>query len=156
MKKLFLTLVVILGFGIASQAQVSSAIGIRGAFGNRYGAELSYQQALGSMNRLELDLGWYNSHDWNNDYVNLTGIYQWVFNITGGLNWYAGLGANVGMWLNSKENNIGLGLDAQLGIEYNIPSIPIQISLDARPQWDFLGAASGFGYAGALGIRYRF
>ncbi len=154
MKKVILTLVAILGLGFAVTAQTSNAIGVRGAFGDKYGAELSYQQALGSNNRLEMDLGWYNAHDYG-DYINLTGIYQWVWNIQGGLNWYAGLGANVGLWTGQNDDNIGVGFDGQIGIEYDF-DIPFQISLDARPQWDVLGASSGFGYGAALGIRYRF
>jgi hypothetical protein len=51
---------------------------------------------LGS-NRLELDLGWRNRNDYkNNGYddntIKLTALYQWVWNIDGGFNWYAGVG----------------------------------------------------------------
>ena len=154
MKKFFIVLIAVVAFGFTSNAQ--NAIGVRGVFGNGSGAEVSYQTAMGSANRLELDLGWHNFEKWGS-YINLTGVYQWNFNITGGLGWYAGIGANVGMFTGNKvENgNIGLGFDAQIGIEYNF-DFPLQISLDFRPQWDVLGAASGFGYGLALGLRYRF
>ena len=65
-------------------------------------------------------------------------------------------------WHNFKDwgsyinlTNIGLGFDAQIGLEYKF-NIPLQVSIDFRPQWDILGAGSGFGYGVALGIRYCF
>ena len=63
---------------------------------------------------------------------------------------------DAGFWNGYEESNLGLGFLAQAGLEYNFQAIPFQITLDARPQWDVLGAASGFGYGIALGIRYRF
>ena len=152
MKKFILVLVAVVALGFAGNAQ--NAIGVRGAFGNSTSAELSYLHGLGSANRLELDLGWHNFKDWGS-YINLTGIYQWNFNISGGLGWFAGLGANVGLYTGRNDNNIGLGFDAQIGLEYKF-NIPLQVSIDFRPQWDILGAGSGFGYGVALGIRYCF
>jgi hypothetical protein len=48
-------------------------------------------RALGSNNRLELDLGWRNRNDYkNNGYddnaIKLAALYQWVWNIDGGFN----------------------------------------------------------------------
>lgn len=45
---------------------------------------------------MELDLGWRNSN--NVDAFKLTGLYQWVWNIDGGFNWYAGVGGGLGSW----------------------------------------------------------
>ena len=156
MKKVFLILVAVLGLGFAANAQ--NWIGVRGAFGSSSGAELSWQHAM-SHNRLELDLGW-NTHKnkVNNTYYgyyNLTGIYQWTGGISGNFGWFAGLGANLGYWNGYVDQNFGLGFLIQGGLEYNF-NIPLQITLDARPQWDVLGAASGFGYGIALGLRFRF
>lgn len=152
MKKVFVLLFAVVALSFAGNAQ--NALGVRGAFGNSTAAELSYQHGLGSANRLELDLGWHNYEKWGS-YINLTGIYQWNFNITGGLGWYAGLGANVGLFTGRDENNFGVGFDAQIGLEYKF-AFPLQVSIDFRPQWDLLGAASGFGYGVALGLRYCF
>jgi hypothetical protein len=60
-------------------------------------SELKLSKALGSNNRLELDLGWRNRNDYkNNGYddnaIKLAALYQWVWNIDGGFNWYAGVG----------------------------------------------------------------
>jgi hypothetical protein len=35
--------------------------------------------------------------------IKLTGLYQWVWNIDGGFNWYAGVGGGVGSY--SYDNN---------------------------------------------------
>lgn len=153
MKKVFVLLFAVVALGFAGNAQ--NAIGVRGAFGNSSAAELSFQHGLGSANRLELDLGWHNYKDWGS-YINLTGIYQWNWNISGGLGWYAGIGANAGLYTGKYESdNFGIGLDAQIGLEYKF-SIPLQVSIDFRPQWDLLGHASGFGYGVALGLRFCF
>lgn len=151
MKKVILILVAVLGFGFAASAQ--NWIGVRGAFGSSYGAELSYQHGFNANNRMELDLGW-NTHD-HYGYYNLSAIYHWMGGIAGNLGWFAGVGANAGFW-DGSDSKIGLGFLAQAGLEYNFQAVPFQITLDARPQWDVLGAASGFGYGVALGIRYRF
>ena len=55
-----------------------------------FGGEISYQRGLSKNNRLELDLGWRDGKDYNA--FKLTGIYQWVWNIEGGFNWYACVG----------------------------------------------------------------
>jgi hypothetical protein len=60
-----------------------------------FGTEITYQRALGSNNRLELDLGWRNRKDYNgydDNAIKLAALYQWVWNIDGGFNWYAGVG----------------------------------------------------------------
>ena len=148
MKKLTLIAVFALTAFTVSQAQdFSQAFGIRGG----YGAELSYQHPLSGNTRLEADLGLYGFH--STGFV-LTGIHQWVFGIQDGFNWYAGVGAEIG----SLEGTFGLGAAGQIGIEYYIPSVPIQLSLDYRPSWFILPsnyAFNAFGGVG-LGIRYTF
>ena len=151
MKKIFLAIVAV--FCMSTMVNAQNWIGVRGAFGSGYGAELSGQGRMGG-NRLETDLGWASGTNWS--YINLTGIYQWTGAIAGPFGWFAGVGANLGLYSgsNADYNGFGLGLAAQVGLELNL-SIPLQFTLDFRPQWDFIGH-SGFGYGGALGIRYRF
>ncbi len=151
MKKVMLLLVAVLGLTFAVNAQ--NWIGVRGAFGSSYGAELSFQHGFNAHNRLELDLGW-NRHD-TYGYYNLSGVYQWMGGIANNFGWFAGIGANAGLWDGYNDGKFGLGFLAQAGLEYNFQAVPIQLTIDFRPQWDVLGAASGFGYAGAFGIRYR-
>ena len=91
MKKLFLLSVAVLGFTFAASAQEISdnAIGLRLGDSDGFGAEISYQRALGDNNRLELDLGWRDGK--NYDGFKLAGLYQWVWDLDGGFNWYAGV-----------------------------------------------------------------
>ena len=151
MKKLLLVLVAVMGLTFAANAQYNGkAIGVRLGGGYYNGGEISYQTPLGS-NRLELDLGWANS-----DFLNGTGVYQWLGNISGDFGWFAGPGVNLGFCVNH-----GFGVAAVLegGIEWNPQSLPLQFTLDIRPSWDFIERAgcayNGFAVGGALGIRYK-
>lgn len=152
MKKLFFIAILALGISAFATAQTNDkAIGLRGG----WGTELSYQQPLSGSTRLEVDLG---LPGWKYSGIVLSGIHQWVMNIDGGLDWYAGLGGQVGSirWDKNESSGIGLGLAGQIGIEYNFP-IPLQMSLDWRPTWYLIPSGKPFGYEGvAFGIRYRF
>lgn len=162
MKKLIL-LAVILGatsFGAISQVN-PHAIGIRGGadtYGS--GAEISYQHGLGTANRLELDLGWSGHRNYSSMYI--AGIYHWVFNISGGFNWFVGPGAVLGLHSDRYFNNndgITLGVGGQIGIEYdfNTHGVPLMFGLDTRPMWRFVGYGNGSaGYGGAFSIRFTF
>ena len=93
--------------------------------------------------------------------MRLTGMYHWVNNISGGFNWFAGLGGQVGLYEDrNNRNNDGttLGVGAQLGIEYdfNGDGAPIQLGLDTRPIWRFVGGTDGLGYGGAFSLRFTF
>ncbi|MGF7138924.1 hypothetical protein [Roseimarinus sediminis] len=82
MKKLVIIITVFMSISLSSLAQVNPhAIGLRfGGDGNINGAEISYQQAFGDVNRLELDLGFKGYRNYNDMFV--AGIYHWVWNLT--------------------------------------------------------------------------
>ena len=168
MKKIILSAFMLIGLAFSAQAQSISknALGLRIGDNDGFGGEISYQRALSSKhNRLEFDLGWRNSK--NVDAIKLVGLYQWVWNIDGGFNWYAGLGAGIGSWSydgpGDPDPNGGTFLLAagDIGIEYDFEQAPIQISLDFRPELYFGDNRSdfddydSFGPDVALGIRYR-
>ncbi len=149
-----------MGLAFSSQAQEISknALGLRFGDNDGFGGEISYQRALSSNNRLEADLGWRNSN--NVDAFKLTGLYQWVWNIDGGFNWYAGVGAGVGSWKidNKNVNDSGSFVFAagDIGIEYNF-DIPLLISLDFRPEFGGSGYfKNNYGSDIALALRYQF
>ena len=151
MKKVLLVFITMLGFVFAANAQ-NNAIGLRFGGGSAmYGAEISYQLLAGN-NRVELDLGFSG-----NEYINLAGIYQWTGPIAGGFGWYVGPGVNLGYCI---HHGFGIAVILQGGVEYNFSTIPLQLSLDVRPSWDFIRREgciySGFGWGVALSIRYRF
>lgn len=163
MKKLFLLSVAVLGFAFSSNAQDISenAIGLRLGDSDGLGAEISYQRALGENNRLEVDLGWRDGN--NYDGFKLAGLYQWVWNLDGGFNWYAGVGGGLGSF--SFDNPGGKDISdtfvfaaGDVGIEYNF-DIPLLISLDFRPEIGFgddLYNNNDLDFDIALGIRYQF
>ncbi|MGH2667425.1 hypothetical protein [Flavobacterium sp.] len=162
MKNLFLSAFMLLGLAFTVQAQDISknALGLRLGDNDGFGGEISYQRGLTSKNRLEFDLGWRNSN--HVDAVKLTGLYQWVWNIDNGFNWYAGVGGGLGSWSydhnNYKDDGTFLFAAGDIGIEYNF-DVPIQLSLDFRPELYFNSddfRDDNFGPDIALGIRYRF
>lgn len=166
MKKVILSVILLAGFTFAAEAQNISknALGIRLGDNDGFGGEISYQRKLSKNNRLEIGFGWRNNDDI--DAIKLTGIYQWIWNIEGGFNWYAGVGGGLGIWDNNNYNNgkntydeDGLVIFAagDIGIEYDFEQAPIQISLDLRPQLGFNNYNDdNFGIDIGLGIRYRF
>lgn len=156
MKKI-LFLILFVAMGLVSLAQVNPhAIGLRfGGDGDVNGAEISYQHGIGDANRLELDLGF--GANKNHSRMFLAGIYQWNWNITGGLNWFVGPGASVGFYsYDSTDGYINVALGGQIGLEYDFNTLgaPILLSIDARPMWDFIGDNAGLGWGAALGVRY--
>ncbi|MBJ7882443.1 hypothetical protein [Gelidibacter salicanalis] len=166
MKKIFLIAVAFIGGSMMMNAQdiAENAIGLRLGDSDGFGAEVSYQRALGADNRLELDLGIRSGDKY--DGFKLAGIYQWVWNIDGGFNWYAGPGAGIANYSydddyrlpNRDDSETFVFIAGQVGIEYNF-DIPLMLSLDFRPELGF-----GDDYFGnddldfdiALGIRYQF
>lgn len=156
----------LIGLALTAQAQDGgrNALGLRLGDNDGFGGEISYQRYLGGDNRLELDLGWRNSN--NFDAFKLAALYQWVFNIDGGFNWYAGVGGGVGTWSydydgpgpnDFDDDGTFIFVAGDIGIEYNF-DIPLQLSLDFRPELYFNDDYGGdnFGPDIALGIRFKF
>lgn len=154
-------------FSLVVSAQVHKhAIGLRGGPGNYgYGAEISYQLGFSEKNRLELDLGWRGNNGWGNNYYgySFSAVYHWVWNLSGGLNWFIGPGAQLVTYGYKKaykgvvyeDEGFFLGVGGQIGLEYDFSEhgVPLHLGLDARPMGFFSGSSS-FGYGGALSIRY--
>lgn len=162
MKKILMVTALLLGAVMSIQAQDISknALGLRLGDNDGFGGEISYQRGLSKNNRLELDLGWRNSE--NVDAYKLAGLYQWVWPIENNFNWYAGVGGGIGSWSidtpGFDDNGTFLFAAGTIGIEYNF-DIPLQLSLDARPELYFNSSDfrdDNFGPDIALSIRYRF
>ena len=160
MKKLFLLGVLALGFTSISNAQeiAENAIGLRLGDSDGFGTEISYQRALGDNNRLEVDLGWRSGN--NYDGFKLAGLYQWVWQLEGDFNWYAGAGGGLGSYSfdnnNEKDYNETFAfLAGDVGIEYNF-DFPLILSLDFRPELGFGDFNDDLDFDIALGVRYQF
>lgn len=155
MKKVFLLVAVILTGFITVNAQgvngTRNAIGIRAG----WGADISYQRYVSYDNRIEATLGF------NRYGVDVTGIYQWMFDINsaeaGQFKWYVGPGLELGGWTSNKyKNGFSMGILGQIGIEYGFAKIPLLLSLDYRPGLYFAPKVN-FNWTGfALGVRYCF
>ena len=158
MNKLFLVAIAFIGFSSLSQAQNISdnAIGLRLGDSDGFGAEITYQRGLSDNNRLEFDLGWRSGNDY--DGFKLTGLYQWVWNIDGGFNWYAGAGGGVGSYSFDSpliDDDTFIFVAGDVGIEYDF-DIPLLISLDFRPELGFGDFRDDVDFDIALGIKYQF
>ena len=157
MKNLFVCSIFLLGFySVSAQSLLKNALGLRLGSNRGFGTEISYQMKLNSENRAEFNLGWRNSNYGNA--MKLNGLYQWVWPIENGFNWYAGIGGGLGTFSNSTTSYSGTFLFAagDLGIEYNF-DFPLQVSLDLRPEIGGIGYfENNFGTDIALGLRYKF
>ena len=158
-KNFFIVTIAFLGFAFSADAQEISpnAIGLRFGDNDGFGAEISYQRELGDAKRLELDLGFRDNR--NFDVWKLTGIYQWVWNIDGNFNWYAGVGAGIGnVDIKDFDDDDGFFVNAvgNVGVEYNF-DIPLLISIDFRPEVGLVNSYyDDLGVDLALSLRYQF
>lgn len=148
MKKVLLVFGLLLSasFSINAQEISDNAIGIRFGGGNGLGGEISYQKALGSNNRLEIDLGLANDL---NDFK-ATGLYQWVWTLENKFNWYAGFGGGI-----VSAGGTGIYGAGVVGIEYNFDA-PVLLSIDYRPEVGIAGGLNGLNSDVALSVRYQF
>jgi hypothetical protein len=100
------------------------------------------------------------------DGFRITGLYEFHGNISGapGLQWYVGPGVHAGFWNNRYWNRrypgykseAIFGIDGVLGLDYKFNGVPINMSLDWQPSFEF-GDYGGFnGNWGGLAIRYTF
>ncbi|RZS93749.1 hypothetical protein [Aquimarina brevivitae] len=144
---------------IQAQSISKHALGVRLGDNDGFGAEISYQLGIGENNRLEFDLGW-RDFDGGNA-IKVAGIYQWVFNLDKGFNWYVGPGGGFGIidfdddFPGDDGSDSFIFLAGDIGIEYNF-DIPLLISLDLRPEIGFGDYNDDLDFDIGLGIRYQF
>jgi hypothetical protein len=87
----------------------------------------------------------------------ITGLYQFHGDINGvdGLKWYAGGGAHIGLYSSKWGGGSALGIDGVVGLDYKLPGVPLNLSLDWQPSIEFGNKYEGFASGwGGLGIRY--
>jgi hypothetical protein len=154
MKKNILLIATILLTIFNANAQVApQAIGLRfggGNFGS--GAEINYLHGIGETNRAEIGLG-FNALN-GSSYLSFAGIYQWVFDLEEGFNWFLGPGAQLLFIQNSGAILVG----GEIGIAYNFNTnlaLPLCLELDTRPMIN-LGEGNGVGWGIRLSAHYTF
>lgn len=89
----------------------------------------------------------------------ITGLYEYHNNLSadGAFKWYVGPGAHVGFYKQAFFNGgTTFGLDGVLGLDYKFPGIPVNVSVDWQPSFEF-GDYAGFnGNWGGIGVRLAF
>jgi hypothetical protein len=162
MKKLFLSLALVLGFLATGSAQheYKTAIGLR--LGYPWSASLKhFLSEKGAVEAFAGFRGW-TGYRW----VNLGATYQHHSPIESveGLRWFAGGGGSVYFWsfkdnflgLNDDFANVSFGILGVVGLDYKFADAPFNVSIDWMPSV-FIGNGytSGFGYGyGAVSARY--
>jgi hypothetical protein len=95
----------------------------------------------------------------------LTGLYELNGNAfeVPHLGWYFGGGAHLGFydyydkhpWMDDRYNDGAIfGLDMILGLEYTFEEIPLNLALDWKPEFNFVGYNGVWGDVLALSIRF--
>lgn len=161
MKKfaLLITLMLFLAVGQVAKAQTyTTGIGLR--LTNWYG--LTIKHHLSDANAIE---GILNTR-WGG--LLITGLYEHHFPAFGqdGLRWYVGIGGHIGFWNRYDNRNrwfyddndarTAVGIDLIGGIEYTIPDVPINLSLDFKPGINLVPYSYWIYDDLALSVRYVF
>lgn len=149
MKKILLSVGLFICSAIYIQAQdiADHAIGLRLGDNNGFGSEISYQRKLEDSKRLEVNLGL--SNGFSN--LKLSGLYEWVWHLEDNFNWYAGAGAGL-----YDASGVGIFASGVVGIEYGFKNIPLQLTIDYRPEIGIIGDLDGIQSDIALSVRYQF
>lgn len=156
MKKsiLFLAFVLTMAIGASAQgaADYRTAIGVK-----FYPGAITLKHFVSEKAAVE-GLGYF----FNNGF-RITGLYEFHFDIAdvNGLKWYVGPGAHLGFYNTKYKNNnnisdggVAIGIDGIIGLDYKVPSAPINLSLDFQPSIEF-GDYNGYGGSwGGIAIRY--
>jgi hypothetical protein len=155
MKKILFALAILSSTSTFSQeittSQYETAIGAKWSAG----IALSFKKFLGPTNALEAQTMFFREG------IRVIGLYEFHFyNIEGlnGLAWYIGPGAHVGFWKPKYKAQYGsfvdIGVDGVVGLDYKIPSLPVNLSLDWQPSFGLIGDAGIQPQFGGLGLRY--
>ncbi len=158
MKKILITLLIVFCSAALSNAQdYRTGVGLRGGFPSG----LTVKHFTGEKSALEFLL----ASRWRG--FEITGLYEihnQAFNVER-FKWYFGFGGHVGFWNGDYTykywgdpgtNYTVVGIDGILGLEYSFTEVPINLSLDWKPAFNFIGYSGFWVDGGALSIRYIF
>ena len=161
-KFLLVLAVVAISFSVQSQ-DYNNAIGLRAA----WGWALTGKHFLNEKNALEAIVNYrsYGAGAYDYSYFSLTGLFQKHYDIASvdGLRWYWGFGARLGSWggdwalVDAGDGSFFVGACGNLGLDYKVKNVPINLSADWIPTFNFVGWGDGFtGEGGGFAIRYAF
>jgi len=89
----------------------------------------------------------------------ITGLFEYHYDLTpsGRLKWYIGPGAHVGFYkADFFDGGTSVGIDGVIGLDYKFPGIPVNVSLDWQPSYEFGNYAGFSGNWGGIGLRLAF
>ncbi len=151
MKKLFVIATCIFLVNIVgAQNKTANSIDYKTAVGIKLwsGAGITLKTFISEKNALEF-IGYFDRYG-----TRITGLYEMHGNLTteGGLKWYIGAGAHVGLY----RGVTAVGIDGAVGLDYKFSNLPVNIALDWQPSLEFgSGDRNGFhGNWGGLAVRY--
>jgi hypothetical protein len=151
MKQLLMVFIAGLLVTQSAQAQESSyknAVGIRlGPSVPTVTSGITFKHFLANNNALEAILSF------GGDGVAICGLYEIHKPIAAeNLQWFIGFGGYAGF--GNIVNNIGVA--GIVGLDYNFTTLPLNISLDWKPELNLLEGIGFEGTAVGLSVRYRF
>lgn len=158
MKKIVMFCVIVFCFGSMVNAQdYRTGIGLRGGFESG----LTVKHFTREKSALEFIL----ASRWRGfEITALYEVHNQAFN-TERLKWFIGFGGHVGFWNGDYtyrywgdrgSSYTVVGIDGILGLEYSFSEVPINIGLDWKPAFNFVGYSGFWADGGALSIRYIF
>jgi len=158
MKKLIIAIsVLFLSLTVAQAQPYKAAFGLEGGFG---GVGVTYKQFTGPSNFFDYKANLQFSGGTTS--LMVTDTFDWNVPISGGLQFYYGLGAGIGATFASSASVFSAAVFANLGLEYAFNAIPFAISVDWNPGY-YMAISNGlhgaFGwnhYLANVGIKYTF
>ena len=161
MKKILLILAITSLATISWSQNHRTSIGLKGGSGiGLGGGGINLKHFLSGSNAIEVTLGGGHRN------IRAQVLYEWQKStgLAEGLDWYIGVGGDVGAW-SGKYNHpvhgdynrgLYLGAVAVLGLDWNIKNltdVPLDFAIDTGPHIGLLNSG-GFGWGGAFAIRY--
>lgn len=138
----------LIGLSNHASAQLDS----KGAIGVRFGSAqgITYKHTLSENRALEGILSIQSNSSYRR--FRVVGLYEYYRPLASGFNWYYGFGGSLGSYKDKDktvdgkriqyDSELSVSIDGIVGIEYNIPQSPFQVSLDVKPYFDFLQSSS--------------
>jgi len=132
------------------------------AIGGRFGVAngITYKHFLNSNHAVDGILNFQGNRNWS--VLKVVGLYEIHDQIEvadyEGLLWYYGAGGGLGFYNNKVEDvtSVAFSLDGVLGLDFKVPTAPINISLDWKPMLE-LSPNPGLKFDGfGLSIRFAF
>lgn len=134
----------------AAQNKTANSVDYKTAVGVKLwtGGGITLKTFISDKNALEF-IGYFDRYG-----TRITGLYEIHGNLNteGGLKWYIGGGAHVGLY----RGVTAVGVDGVVGLDYKFSEMPLNIALDWQPSLEFgSGSRNGFHVNwGGLAVRY--